>query len=154
VVEDFRGLLQEFIRGFGLLEGDRTPCGTPLPTSDAHALMCLLEIGDAGIQQAALVKRLGVDKSTASRIIARLGERGHVEPAPASGDARTRPVRLTKKGVRVANEIDVASVQRFARVLEQIPRRRRATVVAALRDIVTAVSVLHANEGEHARDVA
>jgi DNA-binding MarR family transcriptional regulator len=142
MVEDFRGLLQEFIRRFGLLAGDQTPCGKPLPASDAHALMCLLEAGEQGLLQTTLVARLGVDKSTASRMVARMSDRGHVASVPSSGDGRARPIRLTKKGVRVAREIDEASTHRFAALLKSIPARRRTDVILALRDIVAALDRL------------
>jgi len=148
MVKDFRGLLQEFIRRFGLLAGDQTPCGKPLPASDAHALMCLLEAGDQGLLQTTLVARLGVDKSTASRIVARMGDRGHVASLPASGDGRARPIRLSKKGVRVAREIEQASTRRFAALLKGIPRHRRTDVIVALRDIVAAMDQLDVDEDQ------
>lgn len=138
MVEDFRKLLQEFIRRFGLLAGDQTPCGKPLPASDAHALMCLLEAGEQ-LPQTTLVARLGIDKSTASRVVARMSDRGHVESVPPTGDGRARPIRLTRKGVRIAREIEEASTRRFAALLKGVPVRRRANVIAALRDVVAAL---------------
>ena len=46
VTDEFRALMQEFVRQFGLLSADRTPCGKPLASSDAHALMVLLDAGE------------------------------------------------------------------------------------------------------------
>jgi DNA-binding MarR family transcriptional regulator len=149
MVETFRGLVQDFVRRFGLLAGDQTPCGKPLPASDAHALMCLLEAGDDGLQQSALVAQLGIDKSTASRVVARLSDRGHVTSAPPPGDGRARPIRLTRKGVRIAREINVASTRRFAELLKNVPARRRSDVILALRDIVTAIDGI--NSDGHSR---
>ena len=150
MVDDLRATMQAFIRGFGLLAGDRTPCGKPLATSDAHALMVLLGAGEPGVPQAVLAARLGVDKSTASRLVLRLTTSGHLAPAPASGDARARPVRLTAKGVRLAHEIDEASRRRFAALLEGVPKRRREHVLRALRDVVAALDGLKI-EGEDDR---
>jgi DNA-binding MarR family transcriptional regulator len=147
VIEDLRGLLLEFIRRFGLLAGDQTPCGIPLPTSDAHALMCLLEAGEQGLPQSTLVGRLGIDKSTASRLVARMSERGHVASAASPDDGRARPVRLTRKGVRVARELEEASTRRFAALLEGIPARRRTNAIAALRDLVAALDRLQLDQG-------
>lgn len=147
MLEDFRGLLQEFIRRFGLLAAEQTPCGAPMPASDAHALMCLLEAGDQGLPQSTLVARLGIDKSTASRLVARMSDRGHVAPAGSSDDGRARPVRLTRKGVRVARELEAASTRRFAALLEGIPARRRTNAIAALRDIVAALDRLQPDQG-------
>ena len=149
MVEAFRGLVQDFVRRFGLLAGDQTPCGKPLPASDAHALMCLLEAGEPGLQQSALVAQLGIDKSTASRLVARLSDRGHVTSAQTPGDGRARPIRLTRKGVRIAREINDASTRRFAALLKNVPARRRSDVILALRDIVTAIDGI--NSDEHSR---
>jgi DNA-binding MarR family transcriptional regulator len=150
VTDDFRALLQAFIRRFGLLAGDQTPCGKPLPPSDAHALMCLLESGEDGLPQNAIAARLGVDKSTASRLVSRLVERGHATDA-TSEDARARPIRLTRSGVRVAKEVETASRRRFGAVLEAIPARRRAEVVQALREIVAALDRVADTRGEEQR---
>jgi DNA-binding MarR family transcriptional regulator len=148
VTEDFRALLQEFIRRFGLLAADRTPCGKPLASSDAHALMLLLDAGEHGILSSTLAARLGVDKSTTSRTCARLTENGHVTAAPSSDDGRAKPLRLTKKGARVARDVQEASRDRFARLLEHVPPRRRADVVEALRDLVSALQKITSPPGD------
>jgi len=139
VTDEFRGLLQEFIRRFGLLAGDRTPCGKPLASSDAHALMLLLDAGEEGLLSSALAVRLGIDKSTASRVVGRLTDAGHIAAAPSTDDARAKPIRLTKKGIRVANEVQHASRDRFALLLENVTPRRRRDVVDALQELVSAL---------------
>lgn len=144
--DELRALLQTFIRRFGLLAADTTPCGKPLATSDAHALLILAETGAAGLLQTDLRGALGVDKSTASRVVARLDERGHVEPAAPSADGRAKPVRLTAKGARLAGEIDRASRRRFGALLAGIPAGRRDPVLRALRDVVAALDHLQGKE--------
>jgi DNA-binding MarR family transcriptional regulator len=144
VTDEFRGLMQEFIRRFGLLSADRTPCGKPLASSDAHALMLLLDAGDEGMLSSLLAARLGIDKSTASRVVARLTEAGHIEAAPSTDDARAKPIRLTKKGVRVATEVQLASRDRFARLLDNVAPRRRRDVVTALHELVSALEKMTA----------
>jgi DNA-binding MarR family transcriptional regulator len=146
VHDEFRQLLQEFIRRFGLLAGDQTPCGKPLPTSEALALMCLLAVGEEGLAQSALVEQLAIDKSTASRLVARLGERGFVTPMSSVDDGRVRAVKLTAKGARAAKDVEDASKRRFAALLENVPAKRRRDVVLAMRDIVAALERLNANQ--------
>jgi DNA-binding MarR family transcriptional regulator len=148
VTEDFRALLQEFIRRFGLLAADHTPCGKPLASSDAHALMLLLEADEDGMLSSTLATKLGVDKSTASRTAARLTESGHITAGPSSNDGRARPIRLTKKGARVAREVDAASRDRFEQLLKHLPPRRRADVVESLRDLVAALQKITPTPGE------
>ncbi len=140
--------MQVFVRQFGLLSADRTPCGKPLASSDAHALMVLLDAGEDGMLSSSLAARLGIDKSTASRLTARLTERGYLAPAPSTDDGRARPACLTRKGVRVAREVDQASRARFADVLEHVPARRRGEVIAALRDIVSALEHMTSSRGD------
>ena len=136
------------IRRFGLLAADHTPCGKPLASSDAHALMLLLEAGDDGMLSSTLATKLGVDKSTASRTAARLTESGHLTAGPTSNDGRARPIRLTKKGARVAQEVESASRDRFAQLLKHLPPRRRTDVVDALRDLVVALQKMTPIPGE------
>lgn len=141
--------MQELIRRFGLLSADQTPCGKPIASSDAHALMVLLEVDEDGMLSSVLATRLGVDKSTASRVVARLTERGYLTPFPNStDDARTKPIRLTRKGVRVAREVEQASQARFVEILERIPSRKRSAVIAALGDIVSALERMPSNQGD------
>lgn len=148
VSDEFRALLQEFVRRFGLLAADRTPCGKPLATSDAHALMVLLEAGDEGILPSVLSARLAIDKSTGTRLAARLIESGHVTSAPSSSDGRARPIRLTRKGAGLAREVDAASRKRFATLLAHVPAARRRSVLAALEDIVGALERMTAEPGD------
>jgi len=140
--------MQEFVRKFGLLSADRTPCGKPLASSDAHALMLLLEAADSGMLSSSLAARLGIDKSTASRVTARLTDRGYLTPAPATDDGRARPALLTKKGVRVAREVEQASRARFADILEHLPAPRRGAVISALRDLVSALESMTADQAD------
>jgi DNA-binding MarR family transcriptional regulator len=101
--------------------------------------MLLLDAEDEGMLSSTLAVRLGVDKSTTSRTCARLTENGHITAAPSRDDGRAKPLRLTKKGARVARDVQDASRDRFGRLLEHVPPRRRADVVEALRDLVLAL---------------
>src|SRR5690242_17120964 len=91
-VERLRGLVQQFIRRFGLLVTKQTPCGQPLSTSYAHALMVLLERSPSGfgISQAELGATLVIVKSNVARLCSRMVAAGHAVQAVASTDARSR----------------------------------------------------------------
>jgi DNA-binding MarR family transcriptional regulator len=120
--------VQAFVRGFGLLDQDETPCGMPLQTSHAHALMILR---GGGLHQAELARRLGIDKSNASRLVQQLVRKGHVATTAAE-DARKKEVHLSTKGERLAASVERASRARFARLLRSIPPRHRRAVLDAL----------------------
>src|ERR1051325_8950294 len=148
LTEDFRMQLQAFIRRFGLLAADRTPCGKPLASSDAHAVMLLLYAGDDGMLASTLATKLRADETTASRPAARLTENGHITAGPSSDDARARPIRLTKRGARVAHEVEAASRDRFAQLLKHLPSRRRADIIEALKDLVAALQKMTLAPGD------
>ena len=134
-----RALVQRFVRGFGLLAEAETPCGQPLHTSHAHALMILLHDDGDGLHQAALARQLGIDKSNASRLVVQLVKKGHVALAGSKDDARIKRVRLTAKGARVAETVDRASRRRFADLLAAIDARHRSVVIKGLQHVTRAL---------------
>lgn len=129
--ERLRASVQTFVRRFGLLLASATPCGKPLPTSHAHALMLLLGAGRP-LRQNELGEALRIDKSNVTRLCVQMEERGHVTQIRASDDGRGREVALTSQGARVGREVKQASEQRFAQILARIPRGQRDTVFAGL----------------------
>lgn len=136
-----RSEIQTTIRRLGALADDKTPCGKDLPISDAHALQLLRERGP--LPQGALEELLGLNKSSVSRLRARLEETGRVAAAPARAHGRPISVlALTDKGQNLAAELDRASGDRFARLLRHIPRGRRQPVLGALADLNAALAKL------------
>ena len=138
-VLELRAAMQALIRRFGLLAETSTPCGHPLATSHAHALMILAESGPDGLPQGELARRLGIDKSNGSRLVQKLAEEGRVSVRGADEDARVRRVRLTARGERLAGEVERASRARFASVYAAIPARHRRAVLAGLSHLVRAM---------------
>ena len=134
-----RALVQRFVRDFGVLSESETPCGQPLHTSHAHALMVLFHANDDGVHQAALARELGIDKSNASRLVAQLAKKGHVAVAGSEADARIKRVRLTAKGARLAETVDAASRQRFADLMTAIDPANRRVVLEGLEHLTRAL---------------
>ena len=133
--DTLRTSIQRFVRSFGLLNGDQTPCGVALSPSYAHALMALLdrERRGEGSTQQELVKILGVDKSNVTRLCAKMLDAGHVVQQPSAHDGRVWLVSLTAKGRRLAERVEEASRARFDRVLAALPSEAaRATVLRSL----------------------
>ncbi len=130
-----------FIRAFGLLSSDRTPCGQPMAPSDAHALT---EIADGGLAQRDLVNRLHLDRSSVSRLVERLVARGWVSRTGDDGDRRTVRLTATPAGQQIAADIAHSRAERFAALLNGIPPDRRSEVLDALRLLTEAA---HDNGG-------
>ena len=126
-----RSSVQTFVRRFGLLLQDQTPCGKPLPTSHAHALMLLIAAGRP-VRQNELGAELGIDKSNVARLCAQMEEKRHVRQEPDTEDRRARRVGLTAKGRRVGKEVKQASEHRFEALLSRIPTTKQEAVFAGL----------------------
>lgn len=130
-----------FVRSFGLHRPDETPCGAPVPVSEAHALTVLLEQGP--LSQNRLAAELRLTKSTVSRLVVQLERRGWTTRRPGDNDGRERHVELTTEGRKAAREIGQLRGERMARLLERLPESDRRDVLAALAKLVDA-----AQEGE------
>jgi DNA-binding MarR family transcriptional regulator len=122
--------LRGFVRAFGLHQPESTPCGQPIPVSEAHALGELAQEGQ--LRQLELARRLRLTKSTVSRLVGQLTTRGWVERAPAPDDGRGVVLRLTPAGQRAAGNLAAARREKFSRLLESIPDHERAGVIHAL----------------------
>ena len=125
-----------FVRAFGLHKPDGTPCGAPVPVSEAHALAVLAEFGPT--TQSDLVRHLRLTKSTVSRLVDELERRGWAQRRTATVDARRRLVDLTSEGRAVAADIDRRRSERMAALIAHIPELDRQIVLAALDSLVEA----------------
>ncbi|MFI2367604.1 MarR family winged helix-turn-helix transcriptional regulator [Streptomyces sp. NPDC018833] len=129
--------LGSFIRAFGLHQPETTPCGQPIPVSEAHALSELAQEGE--LRQVELTRRLRLQKSTVSRLVRQMSARDWVERAPALDDGRGVVLRLTPSGRRAAQNLAEARRERFSLLLDSIPAHERAGVLHALDVMVEAL---------------
>jgi DNA-binding MarR family transcriptional regulator len=133
---DLQRRIVAFVRAFGLHQPDETPCGTPIPVSEAHALALLAEEG--GLSQTELGARLRLRKSTVSRLVDQLEGRGWARREVGGTDARRRTVVLTAAGRKATDETAGRRATRMARLFDRIPERDRPAVMAALDALVEA----------------
>jgi DNA-binding MarR family transcriptional regulator len=127
-----------FVRAFGLHQPDQTPCGQPVPVSEAHALGELAQ--DGPLTQSELMQRLRLEKSTVSRLAGQLIQRGWVRRGKRPGDGRLVWLELTEQGRDAAAQLAAARAARFADVLGNIPAGQRPQVIAALTTLVDAAA--------------
>jgi DNA-binding MarR family transcriptional regulator len=133
--------VQTFVRDFGLLAQDATPCGKPLATSHAHALMILLD-ETRTLSQKDLADELGLDKSNVTRLCQKMEAEGQIEQVRGEEDARVRRLKLTSRGAKLAREIEQSSKDRFASLLKAVPAAERARVFEGLELLSRAVRTL------------
>jgi DNA-binding MarR family transcriptional regulator len=101
-----------------------------MSTSQAHALQVLGE--GEGIPQQALAEALGLDKSTTSRLVNQLVERGWVAKSVNPQNRREVQLGLTEKGRGALAELHLAASGRFEAIWTQIPPERRPQVLESL----------------------
>lgn len=134
--EELQQQLVAFVRAFGLHQPDETPCGAPVPVSEAHALAVMAAHG--GLAQTDLGRQLRLGKSTVSRLVDQLVDRGWAQRVTGATDARRRTVVLTPAGEEAAAAIGRRRAARMARLLDRIPDSQRPAVLAALETLVEA----------------
>ena len=146
---DLRRSIQGFVRAFGLLAGDQTPCGQPLAPSHAHALLVLFEAertaAAEGLRQQDLATALGLDKSSITRLCSKMVDAGHLQQAASEADGRAWVLSLSAKGRRVAETLEEASKARFRRLAAALPTRVPPEDVVAVLEALT-VAVVSTSE--------
>jgi DNA-binding MarR family transcriptional regulator len=140
---ELRRLIQAFVRAFGLLTTDETPCGQALATSHAHALMFLLDSAREGARptQQTLGLALGINKSNVARLARRMESAGHLAQSRSKEDGRSRLLSLTAQGTRLAEQVERASGERYASLIGAVPLAARSTLFESLTALNHAVTV-------------
>jgi len=133
-----RDHIQDFIRAFGLINPEQTPCGQTLSLAQAHALQ-RLGSGERTTQHM-LADHLRLDKSTTSRLVTQLVERGWVARRENPANRRETFLSLTPAGKNVYTELAAAVRARYQTLWERIPVERHDAVLAALRLLTQALN--------------
>lgn len=137
---EFHAALRDLIRLHQLRDRDRVCC-YDVTVSGAHALEVLANQGPLSLN--AVAAELFVDKSTASRIVGCLEERGYVRRAPDPADGRAIRVELTAAGRDMEAQLrDDAAWETQAMLAGFDPEVRRG-VLRFLRQL-TRTSAMHA----------
>ncbi|MEQ4720450.1 MarR family transcriptional regulator [Nonomuraea sp. B19D2] len=134
---ELQDAVARFVRAFGLHQPDQTPCGRPIPVSEAHALGELAR--DGALRQSELTQRLRLEKSTTSRLVTQLINRGWAERIPAPDDGRGVLVQLTPAGRNAAEQLAKARAARFSSILDRVPEGERGGVLHALEILTEAI---------------
>lgn len=101
-VKHIREASRLMVRELGFM--NQTLAATDYPPSAVHTL---LEIDTHGTLTAAqLVQTLGLEKSSVSRMLAKLVEAGELAESPCSEDARTKRLSLTDQGEKTVSAIN------------------------------------------------
>jgi MarR family transcriptional regulator, temperature-dependent positive regulator of motility len=89
-----------------------------------------------GLNQTEVVERTGIDRSTVTRIIARMVRKGLLQRRRSREDARAKVLHLTDGGRRLLDAADPATQNVDALLLAVLPTAHRKPFLAALQAIV------------------
>jgi len=123
-VEDIRTASRTMVRELGFMAA--TLAATRYSTSAVHAL---LEIDIQGAMTAAqLVKVLGLDKSSVSRMIGKLIEAGELKETASEDDGRAKLLTLTDRGKRLVKKIHAFGRNQVSTALQQLPQGQQQAI--------------------------
>jgi DNA-binding MarR family transcriptional regulator len=134
---DLQEQMIALIRAFGLHRPDQTPCGQPIAVAEAHALIELARAEP--LSQNDLVVRLRLEKSTVSRLVQQMEQRGWIARRRSPLDGRMAQIHLTDAGRTLSCDLAKARRAKFARILAAIPEEQRANVLESLTILVEAM---------------
>lgn len=124
MIDTVRTASRHLVREFGFL--NRTLAGTDLSASGVHAIV---EIGRAANMTAkTLAETLMLEKSTISRLVRALGERGLIEEARSLDDGRTKLLQLTGSGRALLRRIERYAVSQVLSAMTPLDDRQRVTI--------------------------
>ncbi|MGD1867184.1 MAG: MarR family winged helix-turn-helix transcriptional regulator [Phormidesmis sp.] len=133
----FQAQLMSLVRAFGLHRPGQTPCGQPVSVAEAHALIELS--AQQVLSQNELAARLGLEKSTVSRLVKKMCDRDWIRPTRSDDDRRIVELSLTNTGQQVAEKLAIARQQKFEKILSNIPQDQQAGVLDSLNILVEAM---------------
>ncbi len=127
---------RRLVRYLGFME--KTLAETNLHPSAVHAL---IEIGRGkGVSSVSLSSELQLDKSSVSRLVAKLVQSGLISESRSEADGRAKLLQLTSEGKKTVRRIDRFAAKQVQSALERLADEEQATVVQGLAFYADALS--------------
>src|SRR5262249_35716109 len=116
--EQLQDLFSDFLQALGLHRPEQVPTGFSLSLSEMFALIALS--ARASMSQQVLAEELHLEKSTVSRLIKHLEQRGWVKRVRDLHDTRMFRLHLTGEGHQTAARLAKSLTERHERLLAQL----------------------------------
>jgi len=127
-VDSVRNAARHLVRELHLLDGRVECCGIPL--SECHLITELNSMGEATASD--LCERLVLEKSTMSRLVNRLVDKGLVCASCCEDDRRARVLCLTAEGKMQAEKVDLHARSQVASALDFVGPEEEKAVIEGL----------------------
>jgi len=146
--DDLRRFFQQLARTSGLLETVRPHehAGVQLSLSETMALAELAAAGSTSQQD--LADRLGLEKSTVSRLAAGMEGRGWISRERDADNRRLYRLRLTAEGRDVADRVGAELHAHHSRILARLTDEERRALALGLGALVRVLDAGHAHPTE------
>lgn len=145
-IDAVRASSRELVRELGFMQA--TLAATPHSASAVHAL---LEIGaHEGMTSAQLVQVLGLDKSSVSRMLAKLVAAQEVREAAARDDGRVKRLRLTAKGRKTVERIHAFGQAQVSNAFQRLNPSQQQAVAQGLSAYAGALRAHRLDSAEQA----
>ncbi|TNJ48467.1 MarR family winged helix-turn-helix transcriptional regulator [Phaeobacter sp. B1627] len=142
-IDTLRAASRNVVRRLGFMRSDLAATG--LAPSAVHAV---LEIGGNTATTARdLSEALGLEKSTVSRMLARLQRQGLITATAAKPDPRLKTLQLTEDGQRLFARIETFGRRQVRRALERLTTEERNTVYQGMLSYARALGTSEAPIG-------
>ncbi|MDH0649586.1 bifunctional helix-turn-helix transcriptional regulator/GNAT family N-acetyltransferase [Pseudomonas sp. GD03858] len=148
VVEQVRSASRTMVRELGFMRA--TLAGTQYSPSAVHTL---LELGERGALTAGqLVQALGLEKSSVSRMVAKLIQSGELEEGEGEQDGRTKQLRLTAQGRRSLEEIHAYGQLQVSSALTPLTQQEQQAIAQGLNAYAQALKTYRHGTVEQVAD--
>lgn len=133
---ELRTNIQKFIRIFGLLDQNVTPCGFPLSVSQVYSLQ---ELENTSMSITELAQGLHLERSSVSRLVDGMVKEGFIKRDINDSNRREMVLSLTEKGISTINQVREQSVKFYQDILGDLSDNDQTLIVEAFKVITVAL---------------
>jgi DNA-binding MarR family transcriptional regulator len=135
--KQLQDLFGEFLQALGLHRPDQMPTGFSISLSEMFALLALT--AGAPISQQVLAEHLHLEKSTVSRLIKHLEQRGWVKRVRDFHDTRMFRLHLSDEGHEAAARLVKSLAERHERLLAELKPDEQEALAYGLSALIRAL---------------
>ena len=135
--QQLQELFGEFLQALGLHRPDQVPTGFSISLSEMFALLALS--AEAPMSQQVLAEQLHLEKSTVSRLIQHLEQRGWVKRVRDLHDTRMFRLHLSEAGHEQASRLARSLAERHQRLLAALKPDEQEALAYGMSALIRAL---------------